>query len=107
MPTMSTESVFLPYLCGNEGLSLKLVGATVDGRREEVQSDSESVRVDLFTLGDEWRQVSLSFLVTLDGAAPKVKEMVPRSERGKPSSALLGSLHRSRTVRRCACTGSW
>ena len=107
MPAMSTETVFLPYLSAGEGLSLKLVGATVDGQHKDVQSDPEAGRVDLVTLGTQWQDLTLEFAVSLDRAGPKIREMVPRTERETPRVALMGSLHSSRTYRRWAATGTW
>ena len=107
MPATSTETVFLPYLNAGEALILSLVSATVDGRTEAVRSDPDTGHVHLHALGSAWQQVTLGFEARLDSAAPKLAEMVPRSERSEPNVALVASLHSSKTYRRWAATGSW
>jgi hypothetical protein len=107
MPSMSTETVFLPYLNAGEALVLTLVSATVDGQHASVQWDPETCRVDLVALAAGWQEVLLEFAVAFDGSGPKSGELVLPEERGDPVVALLGNLHCSQTYRRWAAEGAW
>lgn len=107
MPAMQTEAVFLPYFSAGQALSMKLVNATVDGKAESVVSDELAALVDLSPIARPWQEAYLEFEVRLDEAAPRITELVPRTERSQPKLSLIGSVHASRTYRRWPAPGTW
>jgi hypothetical protein len=100
-----TQSVFFPYIYGDETLRLQLSKCELDGASFTPRWDADAMECDLSSAAS-WKRGLLQFQVSRDPDALWVPELVPASERISPPVRLVATAHCAPTFRRFRCEGA-
>ncbi len=105
MSRSRTQSIFFPYVFGEEALQVDLLKCDLDGRPATPVWDADAMECDLSSMGS-WTKGSLLFQVTREPESFWMSELVPPSERGDPPVRLLAAAHCAATFRRLRFDGT-
>lgn len=105
MTDARTQAVFFPYIFGDETLRVDLLGCELDGKTFSAGWNPDAMECDLSSAGS-WESGLLRFKVSRDPSSMWIPDLVPQSERQKPSVRLIASAHCAATFRREKCEGT-
>lgn len=105
MTNAHAQTIFFPYIFGDETLRVDLSTCELDGKTFNARWDAESLECDLSGAG-AWDSGRLQFTVSRDPSAVWVLDLVPVSERKSPPVRLLGTAHCGPTFQRRKCEGN-